>query len=637
QSPSQWFLRQMGCPESFTEPNQIYRIAKQKGMSLVTITDHNRIEGALEIAHLPGTFVSEEVTTFFPEDKCKVHVLVYNISEKQHIDIQKARQNLFELVWYLQQHKIVHALAHALFSPNDRLTLEKFERLLLLFKNFELNGDSNPEANHSLKKILSAITRPDIDRLVQKHNLETKTPRPWQKNLVGGSDDHSSLNIARAYTEVKGADSVASFLDGIENNHARAVQQPSSPQNLAHNIYSVAYQFYYSKFNLQQHVYKDTLLEFINAYLGPHRSKNSGFIRKRYFSWQQKRGQKNNGWHPKNSYEFLRKETMKLIDEDPSIVLYRKIGHEELKPRENLWFNVINKVANRVISQIGNQLMGQISRANILEAFNTIASAGGIYTMLAPYFVAFSQHAKQRRFSHLLLRRFKNELGRKADQDYSPKTVIFADSYKNLKDAIFASKDNGQGLSRRFKNTFAVTCDTEQRTSFVLETMSFDPIGVYEFSDYPGIQLLYPPVIDMLNYCYEQKFTRIHVLTPGPLGLAGLLIARILKLPIDCTYQGSLPAYVHCITNDESIEHLIRRYSIWFYNQMGSIYTTSAKVARKMVQEGIQAEQIKAMDPWQDAGNGPNFKSESIFKDRFYSLRGWSGGCITKSTVEAAP
>jgi hypothetical protein len=120
-------------------------------MSLVTITYHNCIEGALEIAHLPCTFISEEVTAFFPEGKCKVHVLVYDISEKQHADIQKARQNLFELVEYLQQQEIYCALAHAHFSPNDRLTVEKFEKLLLLFKNFELNGDSNPEANHSLK------------------------------------------------------------------------------------------------------------------------------------------------------------------------------------------------------------------------------------------------------------------------------------------------------------------------------------------------------------------------------------------------------------------------------------------------------------------------------------------------------
>ncbi|MGD9058062.1 MAG: glycosyl transferase, partial [Desulfobacterales bacterium] len=145
QRPSQWFLQKIGCPESFTEPLDLYRIARNRGMTLVTITDHNRIDGALEIAHLPGTFISEEVTSYFPEDQCKVHVLVYQITESQHEDIQNLRSNLYELVDYLQLEGIYYALAHPMYAVNDRLTIEHFEKCLLLFNNFELNGDFNPE------------------------------------------------------------------------------------------------------------------------------------------------------------------------------------------------------------------------------------------------------------------------------------------------------------------------------------------------------------------------------------------------------------------------------------------------------------------------------------------------------------
>ena len=55
--PSQWILKKISCPESFTEPLQIYRVAKDRGMSHVTIADHNSINGALEIAHLADTFI----------------------------------------------------------------------------------------------------------------------------------------------------------------------------------------------------------------------------------------------------------------------------------------------------------------------------------------------------------------------------------------------------------------------------------------------------------------------------------------------------------------------------------------------------------------------------------------------------
>ena len=131
--PSAWVLKKIGCPESFAEPLDIYRIACDRGMTHVTITDHNCIEGALEIAHLPNTFVSEEITTYFPEDGCKLHVLAYDIDERQHADIQKCRENVFYLVDYLRAQEIVHVLAHPLYGVNDRLQIEHFEKVLLLF------------------------------------------------------------------------------------------------------------------------------------------------------------------------------------------------------------------------------------------------------------------------------------------------------------------------------------------------------------------------------------------------------------------------------------------------------------------------------------------------------------------------
>ena len=48
--PSAWVLKKIGCPESFTEPLHLYRIAKNRGMTHVTISDHNSIDGALDIA-----------------------------------------------------------------------------------------------------------------------------------------------------------------------------------------------------------------------------------------------------------------------------------------------------------------------------------------------------------------------------------------------------------------------------------------------------------------------------------------------------------------------------------------------------------------------------------------------------------
>jgi hypothetical protein len=157
----------------------------------------------------------------------------------------------------------------------------------------------------------------------------------------------------------------------------------------------------------------------------------------------------------------------------------------------------------------------------------------------------------------------------------------------------------------------------------MLDIRNFEPIGVYEFAGHPAMHLYYPPVIEMLNFCYEQKFTRIHVLTPGPLGLVGLLIARILKLPVDSTYQRTLPAFVRCITKDESMEHVYRRYSTWFYNQTENIYTTSVKTARKMVREGIQSEKIKFAATGNEGGNALLPRGLNLLKNRFHLPVDW--------------
>ena len=52
--------------ESYNTPEGVYRLAKARGMDLVTITDHDQISGALSISHYPDVIVGCEVTGVFP-------------------------------------------------------------------------------------------------------------------------------------------------------------------------------------------------------------------------------------------------------------------------------------------------------------------------------------------------------------------------------------------------------------------------------------------------------------------------------------------------------------------------------------------------------------------------------------------
>src|SRR5438270_2220302 len=105
----EWLFRRFDFPDSCSEPRDLYDNLRGQGMDFVTITDHDTIEGALAIAHLKSTFVSEEVTTYFPDDPCKIHVLVWGISEAQHAAFSPLRENIFDLQHYLAAEGITHA------------------------------------------------------------------------------------------------------------------------------------------------------------------------------------------------------------------------------------------------------------------------------------------------------------------------------------------------------------------------------------------------------------------------------------------------------------------------------------------------------------------------------------------------
>ena len=73
----EWLFRRFDFPDSYSDPRELHRLLRERGMDFVTITDHDTIDGNLEIAELEGTFISEEVTTFFPTDPCKIHLLAW--------------------------------------------------------------------------------------------------------------------------------------------------------------------------------------------------------------------------------------------------------------------------------------------------------------------------------------------------------------------------------------------------------------------------------------------------------------------------------------------------------------------------------------------------------------------------------
>jgi len=209
----EWLFRRFDFPDSRTEPIALYEQLRAGGMDFVTITDHDSIDGCLAIADKLQTFISEQVTAYFPQDPCKIHVLVWGITETQHHDISLFRSNIFELQNYLSSNAIVHAVAHPLYSVNGKLQASHLERLILLFKHFEgLNGLRDALLSELATKLFDDLTPEKIDEFANRHDLAPTHTEPWRKVLVGGSDDHGGKFIASAYTETPKAKTPAEFL-----------------------------------------------------------------------------------------------------------------------------------------------------------------------------------------------------------------------------------------------------------------------------------------------------------------------------------------------------------------------------------------------------------------------------------------
>ena len=613
--PSQWVLQKIACPESFSEPEALMRLMQRQGMSIFTLTDHNTIGGCLEIAHLPGVFISEEVTTYFPEDGCKVHVVVYNIDETIHQELQEVRQNIYQLTAYLQDRGIVHTLAHPLFSVNDRLTLDHFEKFLLLFKNLELNGARDDFQNRVIRMVADNLTRRDIEELADRHNLEPTGSEPWIKGLTGGSDDHSALHAGRMVTEVPQADGIAEFLAAVAQGRGRPVGRGAEPVTLAHNLYGIAYQYYNSKFPLEKYAGRDVLMLFLDRLLKPesHASPWLPIRLRGIFSNRRKRLAASD-----KIQDVIRHVGETTITDDPELFRIIREGARVGKKRDEQWYAFVNQAANKVMHRFGSELYAHLSGANVFSIFSSIGAAGSLYTMLAPYFVSYGLFSRDRRLVDRVARRFTPEGVLK---DRPLKVAHFTDTFYEINGVAWTLRQQAKLAEKNGKDLTIVTCAVDGGEAFDGRVRNFQPIEVFDLPEYPEMKLFLPPILEMLRWVYDQEITYIHSATPGPVGLVALAIARILKIPISGTYHTAIPQYAKHLTGDDGIEHLVWKYAIWYYDQMEMIYVPSHDTGHDLIAKGIDPAKVMLYPRGVDI-EAYHPRHRSGFFERRYGLRG---------------
>lgn len=262
--PTNWITKKTRAHESYTEPEFIFKTAMKNGMTHVTITDHNEIGGCLELQKYPNTFISCEVTARFPEDRCKIHIPVYGITEKQYNDIMDIRKDVYELSQYIDENNIYHTVAHLLFSVNHKLKNHHLEKILTMFNFFELNGFRSSDFNLLITHIVKNLSKELLEDLARKHNIENPKTDPENKLFTCGSDDHSGVFIAKSYTENPGND----YKDFFENGDKNIINlKESNPKHLAYALYNISYTYFQKQLNVSKYIEKDTGLQVLDKIL----------------------------------------------------------------------------------------------------------------------------------------------------------------------------------------------------------------------------------------------------------------------------------------------------------------------------------------------------------------------------------
>jgi glycosyltransferase involved in cell wall biosynthesis len=121
----------------------------------------------------------------------------------------------------------------------------------------------------------------------------------------------------------------------------------------------------------------------------------------------------------------------------------------------------------------------------------------------------------------------------------------------------------------------------------------FEPVGMIDAPHFEQQKLCWPPVLKMLDYCFEERFTHIQAATPGPVGMAGMIVAKTLGLPFQAVYHTQIPEFVAKATDDPFLEGLAWKYCLWFYDTADVIFAPSEHTQNDLIEHGIRPEKIK--------------------------------------------
>jgi glycosyltransferase involved in cell wall biosynthesis/predicted metal-dependent phosphoesterase TrpH len=526
--------RSLGLPECATPPEEVYGLAKRRGMDFVTITDHDTIEGCLELDGRPDCFVSEELTARFAGEPQAVHVLCYGITPGDHEWLQAHSGDVEACAAYLHENGIACALAHPFFNVAAPLTRRHRRRLSELFPVWEVrNGSRAAELN-----MPAAV-------YIETHGGAG----------IGGSDDHAGVDIGRTYTEVPAAKTPEEFLQHLRRGDAEAGGEQGSAAKWTHAAMALATRAL-------------TLGEESNGVpsAAPDPAAVLKMAERVIREGAAREGKVAADIGPDDARCLLEAwlAGMGLDLRGRELIAYLQsdgFSHADLYRR-----------ARRIHDR---RLRAAVERGTAAVAVGDLGSAvGGLFEAIVPA-VPYAP-------STVFLGAEKAKLAnREGERRRVAVIAVGIASMHGVTHTIEQIRE--RGVPGFEVDVIGTDAGVDRRLPAATElAMPF----------YEGLSLGVPGLPDMVETLAEGRYDLVHVTAPGPAGVAATLLSRLTGVPLLASYHTELAAYAGMRSGDGGVEAIARGALAAFYGAPAVVLSPSPAADASLVDLSVDAARI---------------------------------------------
>ena len=524
----------LGLPECATAPEEVYELAKRRGMDFVTITDHDTISGVLEIADRHDVFVSEELTVGFRGEPQAVHVLCLGITPDDHEWLQRNNGDVEACAEYLHGNSIACALAHPFYAVAAPLTARHRRRLARLFPVWETrNGSRAKELN-----MPAAI-------YIETHG----------GTGVGGSDDHAGVDIGRTFTETAPAATPEEFLRRIRRGEASARGDQGSAAKWAHAAMALAVRS----------------LGRGEAGAPPNPQAVMTMVERVMSQGEHREGPLAGDLGPDDARALLRAwlDSVDLDLDEHELIAYMQaddFSHADL-------FRRARRRHERALSKAVDQ---------VLEAAAAQAGYGAAALGLFAACVPAIPYAPAAAF----LGREKRKLT--AREGEPRRVALVADGVGGMHGVTHTLDEiRDRGVTGFEVEVIGTDPNVDRRLSAVAEV---------DIPFYEGLRVGVPSLPAAVEALAEGRYDLVHLCSPGPSGVAAALIARIMELPILGSYHTELGAYAGLRSGDAQLRAGADAALAAFYGGCDVVLSPSASADDSLRALGVPGEKVGRWD-----------------------------------------